>query len=280
MQILIKTFLNQNLIHKKRFGGGKYDKIKTLSFNYNSQIYKIKIKIEYDDNDEFIENIYILHDNDNNDRCMILIIYRDEQYAIIQDFKSNINCIKSDIYDINNGFGNILMKFTIELLKINKDKLNIKRIILTDNSVIPCNSNRIHPNINFSDLYTLINGCSWYAKFGFKIYSNNKHKLNEITNIFNNNKNIIENTKFNIDMFKSIILDSLKDSSKIDYEFLKDNINFLINTLSKYNNINYLKDVLKDISVNNCNLFRILINSVMNKYGLESLSIYDYVLYL
>ncbi len=109
---------------------------------------------------------------------MIIIIYRDEQYAIIQDFKSNINYIKSDI---NNGIGNIFMNFTIELLK--------KK--LTDNSVIPCKNNRIHPNINFSDLYTLINDCSWYTKFGFKIYTNNKHKLNEITNIFNNNKNII-----------------------------------------------------------------------------------------
>ncbi len=37
---------------------------------------------------------------------------------------------------------------------------------------------------------------------------------------------------------------------------------------------------VKDRSINNCNLFRILMNSMMNKYGLESLSRYDYVLYL
>ena len=54
----------------------------------------------------------------------------------------------------------------------------------------------------------------------------------------------------------------------------------MINILLKYNNTNYLKDVLKDIFLNNYNLFRILMNSIMNKYGLESLSKYDYVLYL
>ncbi len=280
MKILIDTFIHQNLIHKNRKGGGKYDKTKSMSFNYNDKIYKIKVKIEYDDNDEYIESMYILHDNDEYERCMIILIYRTDENAIIQDFKSNSECIKSDIIENDVGIGTILMEFIIKLLTMSKDKLNIKNIILTDNSVIPCIKNKIYPNIIFSDLYTLINGYSWYAKFGFKIYNRDKTKLNNITKIFNNNKYIIDTTKYDSEIFKIIISDSLNNVNSVDKNYLKDNIESLNIILSKYNENTLLKDVLKEISNDDCNLFRILMDSIITKLGIESLSKQDYILRL
>ncbi len=280
MKILIDTFIHQYLIHKNRKGGGKYDKTKSMSFNYNDTIYKIKVKIEYDNNDEHIENLYILNDNDEYDRCVIIIIYRDDETAIIQDLKSNSECIHSDIDISGNGIGTILMEFTINLLSKLKDNLNIKNIILTDNSVIPCKIDKIYPNINFADLYTLINSTPWYVKFGFKIYHKNTIKMNEITNIFNNNKNIMNNHKYNIDEFKNYIKESIYNANNADKQYLKNNLNKLLNILSEFNNNILLKNVLKEVSKKDCNLIRIMMNTIMKNLNIQSLSRNDYIYYL
>ena len=104
--------------------------------------------------------------------------------------------------------------------------------------------------------------------------------MNEITNIFNNNKNIMNNHKYNIDEFKNYIKESIYNANNADKQYLKNNLNKLLNILSEFNNNILLKNVLKEVSKKDCNLIRIMMNTIMKNLNIQSLSRNDYIYYL
>ena len=70
-----------------------------------------------------------------------------------------------------------------------KDRFNIDKIILTDNSIKKCGNK----NIILSTMLILLTGNTWYGKYGFRPYDNIKDKLNRRMNIkYEHNQNIME----------------------------------------------------------------------------------------
>ena len=59
-------------------------------------------------------------------------------------------------------------------VKENKSQYNIKRILLTDYSYLPCYE--CDENVKLARLRTLTYGKTWYMKYGFKPYDNIKQK--------------------------------------------------------------------------------------------------------
>ncbi len=106
------------------------------------------------------------------------------------------------------------------MLKKFKDKLNINKISLTDNSIKKYNNK----NIKLSTMLTLLTGDTWYGKYGFrpieeyliKKYENNKKIMNTITlkdidlikylKMTKLNEKVIEKSKIFIENHQSLLV--------------------------------------------------------------------------
>jgi hypothetical protein len=86
------------------------------------------------------------------------------------------------------------------MLQKYKDKLDINKIIITDNSIKKCNDK----NIKLSVMLILLTGDTWYGSYGF-MPSNRK-----LISFYENNKKIINNIKLkDIDLIKYLKLAKL-----------------------------------------------------------------------
>ena len=143
-----------------------------------------KLKVTYNDheyvfNEAMDENYYVLYSKDDLE-CVAIIIDKKDRYAEIH----GIGNYKSCLDDINTNIGSTLLKITLKLVKKYKDKLDIKKILVTDNSLKKCNNK----NIKLSMMLTLLTGDTWYGKYGFipeeeilkRKYENNKKIINMI----------------------------------------------------------------------------------------------------
>ena len=144
-----------------------------------------KLKIVYNDNKYVYEeamddNFYVLYSFDKLE-CVSVVIDKENRYAEIHGLGNYKTCIK----DVTNNVGSTLLKITIKMLQKYKDKLDIKKILITDNSLKKCNN----INIKLSVMLTLLTGDTWYGKYGFrpvdnvtiKYYEKNKMIMNTIT---------------------------------------------------------------------------------------------------
>jgi hypothetical protein len=99
-----------------------------------------KIIIDYDnynyifEESEIDDNHYILYSKNDED-CVTVIISKEDQVAEIHSIGNYKSCLMAIT---NEGVGSTLLKITLKMLKKYKQKLGIKMIILTDNSLIRC----------------------------------------------------------------------------------------------------------------------------------------------
>lgn len=150
-----------------QIGGGK--KLKVTYNNY-----------KYVFNEAMDKNYYVLYSKDDFE-CVAIIIDLENKIAEIH----SIGNYKSCLDDINTNIGSTLLKITLKLLQKYKDKFDIKKILITDNSLKKCKNK----NIELSVMLTLLSGDTWYGKYGFtpadealiKYYKNNKKRMNTIT---------------------------------------------------------------------------------------------------
>ena len=150
-----------------QIGGGK--KLKVI---YNDR--------EYVFNEAMDKNYYILYSKDEFE-CVAIIIDLENKIAEIHGIGNYTSCLD----DINTNIGSTLLKITLKMIKKYKDKLDIKKILITDNSLKKCNNK----SIKLSLMLTLLTGDTWYGKYGFKpvddtlikYYDNNKKIMNTIT---------------------------------------------------------------------------------------------------
>jgi len=150
-----------------QIGGGK--KLKVI---YNDR--------EYVFNEAMDKNYYILYSKDEFE-CVTIIIDLENKIAEIHGIGNYRSCLD----DINTNIGSTLLKITLKMIKKYKEKLDIKKILITDNSLKKCNNK----NIKLSVMLTLLTGNTWYGKYGFKpvddtlikYYDNNKKIMNTIT---------------------------------------------------------------------------------------------------
>lgn len=144
-----------------------------------------KLKVIYNDheyvfNEAMDKNYYILYSKDEFE-CVNIIIDLENKIAEIHGIGNYTSCLD----DVNTNIGSTLLKITLKMIKKYKDKLDIKKILITDNSLKKCNNK----NIELAPMLTLITGDTWYGKYGFKPtderlikkYENNKKIMNTLT---------------------------------------------------------------------------------------------------
>jgi len=151
-----------------QIGGGK--KLKVIYNDY-----------EYIFNEAIDKNYYVLYSKDEFE-CVAFIIDKENKIAEIHGIGNYTSCLDN----ININVGSTLLKITLKLIKKYKDKFNIKKILITDNSLKKCNNK----NIELAPMLTLLTGDTWYGnhKYGFKpadkklikYYANNKKIMNTL----------------------------------------------------------------------------------------------------
>tara|TARA_B110000971_G_C19974750_1_gene484411 strand:+ start:564 stop:1334 length:771 start_codon:yes stop_codon:yes gene_type:complete len=177
-----------------------------------------KLKINYNNNkyvyEEIMdENYYILYSYDKFE-CVTVIIDKEDRYAEIHDIGNYKTCIK----DVDTSVGSPLLKITIKMLQKYKEKLDIKKILITDNSLKKC-SNK---NIKLSVMLTLLTGNTWYGKYGFKPVDDTLIKYYE------NNKKIMNTLKLkDIDLIKYLKMTKL-DKKVIESCFIENHQSTLL----------------------------------------------------
>jgi len=107
--------------------------------------------------------------------------YQAEIHGIGND-KSCLHDIKTNI-----SVGSLLLKITLKMFKKYHKKLNIKHVILTDNSLKFCKD--INDSIKLSLMLTLLTGHTWYGKYGFRPFDIETYNYDNIL-LDNYNKNI------------------------------------------------------------------------------------------
>lgn len=234
IKILLKSSellnkININNIKDNQIGGGR-----KLEVNYNKNKYIFE-ESKLDD------NYYILYSKEE-DNCVTVVISSNDSVAEIH----GIGNFQSCIYEPNQNVGSTLLKITLKMLKKYKDKFNIKMIILSDNSLKKCKES----DIKLSLMLTLLDGNTWYGKYGFrpiKIH-NNKYIIDELNNnLYETNIKIINKlTISDINLIKFIKLTNNEKLVKA------------CNKLILLSPTMLLKDFLKNLITNyntNCELF-------------------------
>jgi len=163
-----------NLVHTY----GVLIKPSTIKFNsqqggankeYKFDNYTFNVSISKQDG-----RIHIAVLTPKEDECVTIFI--DNKEAIIHNMSYDKQCAKEGLK--KPGGGDILMKFMLDFLKKNKDKLKIKRILLTDYSYLVCPG--CDENIKLARLRMITHGETWYMKYGFKPYNTLKQQPDDV----------------------------------------------------------------------------------------------------
>ena len=183
------------------------------------------------------ENNYILYndyDKDNPIDCVIIIMSKIDDTKYYQAEIHGIGNDKSCLHDstTNISVGSTLLKITLKMLKKYHDKLKIRHISLTDNSLKFCNS--IKKSIKLSLMLTLLTGHTWYGKYGFRPFDTETYNYNNVS---------LENYNKNIEIMNSI---TIKEANILKYIELTDKKQIIedIKELIKTNPDMLLKDFL------------------------------------
>ena len=212
-----------------------------------------KLKIIYNDHeyvfDEAMDkNYYVLYSKDEFE-CVAVVIDIENKIAEIHGIGNYTSCLD----DININVGSTLLKITLKMIKKYKDKFNIKKILITDNSLKKCHNK----NIELSLMLTLLTGDTWYSKYGFKPvdeklkikYDNNKKIMNTVTlndidlikylKMSKLDKKVINKSKQYIETHKSLLVKDYLSRFLKEYdktcEYFFDFYEQLSNDLGLYN---------------------------------------------
>ncbi len=209
----------------------------------------------------------IIYSFNNEENCLLIILDKEEKdTAVITGISADYGCYddnkkkmkRSDLLDLAIYFIESRKKFKTHSNQI----LEIKKIQLTDNSHISCNGEKIR----LSNLYTLLNGNTWYMSRGFIPYDINIAEINRLMNLMYKNKNIINN----LTIEKSNIFNFLLKIPKTEKN--KEPINFLLN-YAKQNKNKLLRELFKEIKKDfnkYCNIINYLTSEFYYDIGLHS----------
>lgn len=165
-------FFIENKIKNNQIGGKKEDVI----IEYNNEKYIFNRTKEGD----FM--YYALHQNKDElkDMCIMIIIDKSINTCSIHTISYDEKCFEN-----KKGCGSDLLKLALLLINKIKNRYEIKKITLTDNSIKMCKNGK---NIKLSKMMTLLTGDTWYGKYGFRPkikeeaekYEENKNKINNL----------------------------------------------------------------------------------------------------
>jgi hypothetical protein len=191
------------------------------------------------------EDYYILLSESYDEfDCISIVINKENKVGEIH----GIGNFKSCLIDSNTKVGSTLLKITIKMLKKYKDTFGINKIVLTDNSVKKCQSNK--EDIKLSHMLILLTGDTWYGKYGFRPINVKTYNYDEILiENYNNNKFIINKiTIKEANIMKYIKMTKNKDVINAVEKILEKNENMLLK--------DFLQKFLKEYEVT-CQYFSV-----------------------
>lgn len=179
-----------------QMGGGKPKKLRYIYDNTKFVLYELKHDAGYD------ISVHRKDEIDNPQTCLHIMIDPDLKLAYIQNISYYADCV--DVGLTHPGGGSMLLKMCIQFLKDTKDKYKVARIQLKDNSYLPCKQQK--SRMMLSTMYTLMNGDTWYGKYGFRPHDPFTNTKNiQKTRIYNRNKTIVTTTNITeTNLFKHI----------------------------------------------------------------------------
>ena len=187
------NYMDYDTIMRSIHRGGGIEKTHTVEING----YTFKVSVEKNDNDILIK--ILTYKESNPESCANISVDQKSGIAILGNISYHEGCGKPiqlghTIYRgmPENPTGSMILKFILKFLKKNKKALNINRIVLTDNSYKICKRCN---DIKLSNLNLLLYGDTWYGKYGFRPYDNNKNAQDKKgIKKYNKNKQIIKQT--------------------------------------------------------------------------------------
>jgi hypothetical protein len=253
---LIAEFDQTNLIplDKDQIGGGN----KVIHYKFDNRdfvIYEAKASGGgYD---------FSIHKNDDVDdsSCLHVITHPKNNIAVIINISYHKDCVSTSL---ELGGGSILLKLAIQYLTEFKKKYNIKRIVLKDNSFFKCK--KLKENISLALMHTLIDGHTWYGKYGFRPYDSKGDKLNiEANQFYEENIKIVQNKKIRDTIAFQRLYEIYTDIISKEYA---DKQKPIIYSLFKNHTIgNFFKDMLTNFQ-GSCFIFSMLYRKFAKATGI------------
>jgi hypothetical protein len=206
------------------------------------------------------DNNSIIYSLKNNNNCLLISIDKNilglaeiigisADYGCYDDNKKKMN--GSELLDLAIYFITKRKKFETK----EKNIITINRIELTDNSHISCNGEKTM----LSNMYTLLNGETWYMSRGFtpikrELNQINENKTNKLINLMFNNKNIINSLTVEKSKIYELIISIQNNNNKYVInellEFIKQNKNKPLSYLFKKIKNNFNKYCSIIVSLN------------------------------
>lgn len=256
--ILRVLYKNSYIIRNKRI------RHKDLFKNYLIQTYgnPTELTIEHKDKiftfmqSEIDEDNYILYSTDEFE-CIVILINKSDKVAEIHGIDNYRTCVNITLS--NQSVGSILLINTISMLIKYKNKLNIDKIMLVDNSLTKCNKY----NIELSSMMILLTGHTWYGKYGFKPIDSATYELDTFNNIkYNNNIDIMKT----ITITQANLLHYIKLTNK---ESLINDVTNLLNSNPDYLLSSFIASFLNNFD-KTCKYFNMFYKDLFYGIGLTN----------
>lgn len=251
---LFKTILNLRQGKKGLQKGGS-----TQEFIQTYHGYEFIVFIDREDDDI---TITLRTHTKNPDDCAIAAIDLNNRTAIIHGLSHHSECTKPYIPQNSKG-GSIILRFLLGFLTKNAKTFNINRLVLEDNAKKNCaNCDR---DMRLSDLYFLMNGDTWYGKYGFRPYDKNDDvpDLERLVK-YKTNQQIIRSAKLKDVPLVELMTETCK---KIDTKIDMVELGLKLKTLKN----KPLSDVIKNLMHNYdhfCCIFVHIINRIYDILGM------------
>jgi hypothetical protein len=230
--VSISKELNGGMMNEKKESKNTMIKYHNVDFNFSS-LHKGK-------------NVYY-HLSGNSTTCITIIINKDEQIANLYEINYNPTCFPKEIKEEFMS-GTTILNLALKLIEKVKAEYNIKFITLKDNSSRECH-NTDGNRIAFSKMMTLIEGETWYGKYGFRPYNGTDQNMSKkMYEAYRKNKKIMETTKMkNVSDLKKMYFKAIeKAKKKVKVtETMEKNIIDLFDDY--YNEDVLVKDFLSDL---------------------------------
>jgi hypothetical protein len=155
----------------KMTGGG--DKIE---FEYKGTKFMFT-RSKNESNNSVNYHLYPNADESRTDYCIFIILDKPENMIYLHTITYNDKCFKKIHYEIlgnNISHGTFVLKMAMEFIKKISKASGITFVALKYNSFKYCDG----VNISIPMMHTLLNGDTWYGKFGFVPKDNMKAKIN------------------------------------------------------------------------------------------------------
>ena len=259
-KILLLLYKNSHIIRNNKIGlkqlfrnyteqQGGNDNPEKLEIEYKNNIFTFEKSVIDDDN-------YVLYSTDELN-CVSIIINKLDKVAEIHGIGNYKTCVTASLS--NKSIGSILLKVTIKMLKKYKSIFNIDKIILVDNSLKQCK----RYNIEFSTMMILLDGNTWYGKYGFRPIDSVTYELDTIkNNKYNKNINIMST----ITIKQANLLHYIKLTNK------EELINYVIKLLEikqDYLLSDYIKSFLNNYDLT-CKYFYMFYKELFESIGLTN----------